>query len=276
MLPRADGLAEPGVVGDGQQEVGVRPEVIPHLFPEDYLVADGRGQLQVMRHQLRLHVGAAAEGGHRQVKERRQRTQNRLQRYKLAERHQMVLVVAVGRVVAVRVIFAESNDGVVGIVTVLLVETRIDNAGDQRAVFCAQQIVHHAEELLLVDLQIRDRRFRPDNQLRVADMRLGQRQVGFQGIDQLLFVPFHGLWDIALHQRDLGRARRQQLIPLDIAQRERQGEQQRGNRQRLPVALDEGQGQQAADYHQQEVNRLDAHHRREAFQRAVNLAVAEL
>ena len=276
MLPRADGLAEPGVVRDGQQEVGIRTEVIPHLFPEDDLVADGRGQLQVMRHQLRLHVGTAAEGGHRQVEEWRQRTQNRLQRYKLAERHQMVLVVAVGRVVAVRVIFAEGNDGVVGVVAILLIKTRVDDAGDQRAVFCAQQIVHHAEELLLVDLQIRDRRFRPDNQLRVADMRLGQRQVGFQGIDQLLFVPFHGLWDIALHQRDLGRARRQQLIPLDIAQRERQGEQQRGNRQRLPVALDEGQGQQAADYHQQEVNRLDAHHRREAFQRAVNLAVAEL
>ena len=229
-----------------------------------------------MRHQLRLHVGAAAEGGHWQVKERRQRTQNRFQRHKLTERHQMVLVVTVGRVVAVRVIFTEGNDGVVGIVAVLLIETRIDNAGDQRTVFGAQQIVHHAEELLLVDLQIRDRRLGPDNQLRVADMRLGQRQVGFQGVDQLLLVPLHGLWDIALHQRDLGRALRQQLIPLDIAQRERQGEQQRGNSQRLPVTLDEGQGQQAANHHQQEVDRLDAHHRRETFQRAVDLAIAEL
>lgn len=100
--------------------------------------------------------------------------------------------------------------------------------------------------------------------------------VGFQGVDQLLLVPLHGLWDIALHQRDLGRALRQQLIPLDIAQRERQGEQQRGNSQRLPVTLDEGQGQQAANHHQQEVDRLDAHHRRETFQRAVDLAIAEL
>jgi hypothetical protein len=49
----------------------------------------------------------------------------------------MVLVVAVGRVVAVRVIFAERNDGVVGVVAVLLIQTRIDNAGDQRAVLRA-------------------------------------------------------------------------------------------------------------------------------------------
>ncbi len=36
------------------------------------------------------------------------------------------------------------------------------------------------------------------------------------------------------------------------------------------------QHQQAADHHQQEIDCLDAHHRRKALQRAVNLAVAKL
>ncbi|MNT58269.1 hypothetical protein D3C72_1956940 [compost metagenome] len=46
----------------------------------------------------------------------------------------MVFVVAVGRLVAVRVVFTKRNDGVVGVVTVLLIQPRVDNPGDQRAI----------------------------------------------------------------------------------------------------------------------------------------------
>src|SRR5690606_23103999 len=111
------------------------------------------------------YVRAAAERGHRQVKKRGQRAQNRLQRDKFTKRHQVVLVVPVSGVVAVLAIFPERNDAVVGVVAVLLIQTRIDNPGDQRAAARQQQVVHHVEERLLVNFQIGDRRFRPDNQL---------------------------------------------------------------------------------------------------------------
>ncbi len=144
MLPRTDGLTEPGIVRDGQQEVGVRPEVIPHLLAEDDLIADGRGQLEAVGRELRLHVGTAAERGHRQIEERGQRTQNRLQRHELAKRHQMVFIVAIRGVVVIRAVFAQRNDGVIGVVAVLLVQARVDDAGNQRRVLRPQQIVHRA------------------------------------------------------------------------------------------------------------------------------------
>ena len=107
-------------------------------------------------------------------------------------------------------------------------------------------------------------------------MRLGEIQIGFQGVEQLILVPFHRLGDIALYQRNRGCAFRQRLIPLNIAKREGQGEQHDGGDQRLPATLRDSEYQQAADEHQQEVNRLNAHHGRQAFKRAVDLTVAEL
>jgi 2-polyprenyl-6-methoxyphenol hydroxylase and related FAD-dependent oxidoreductases len=96
--------------------------------------------------QLWLNVRAPAEGGHRQVKEWSQRAQNRLQRYKLTKRHQVVLIITVGGVVAVFAVFAERNDGVVGVITVLLIQSCINNPGNQRTAACAQQIVHHVSK----------------------------------------------------------------------------------------------------------------------------------
>ena len=118
-----------------------------------------------MRVQLRLYVRAAAERGHRQVKERGQRAQNRLQRDKFTKWHQVIFVVPVCGVVAVLATFPERNDAVVGVVAVLLIQTRIDNPGDQGAAARQQQVVHHVEERLLVELQIGNGRLRPDNQL---------------------------------------------------------------------------------------------------------------
>ena len=162
----------------------------------------------------------------------------------------MILVVAIFGIVAVGIIFAQRNDGVVGIVTVLLVKPGVDNTGNQRAVFRAQQVVHHTQEILLVDFQIRDRRFWPDDQLGGTHMRLRQIQIGFQRIHQLVFIPFQRLGNIALHQRYLGCPLRQQLIPLDVAQREGQRKQHDGGNQRFPAALNERKNQQAANHHQ--------------------------
>ncbi len=165
MLPRANRLTEPCIVRDGQQEVRIRTEVIPHLLAENDFVANGRRQSKAVRVQLGLNVWPAAERGHRQVKEGCQRTQNRLQRNKLTKRYQVILVIPVSRVVTVFAVFTERNDGVVGVVAVLLVQTRIHNAGNQRTAAREQQIVHHVQKRLLVEFQIGDRRLRPDNQL---------------------------------------------------------------------------------------------------------------
>ena len=229
-----------------------------------------------MRVQLRLYVRAAAERGHRQVKERGQRAQNRLQRDKFTKRHQVVLVVPVSGVVAVLAIFPERNDAVVGVVAVLLIQTRIDNPGDQRAAARQQQVVHHVEERLLVNFQIGDRRFRPDNQLGFTHHLFGGVGVDLQRIQQLFLIPFHRLRNIPLHHGNLHGALWLGREPLDIAQREGQGKQHQRHSQRLPAALDQRQDQQAADHHQQEVDGLNAHYRRQTLQGAVNLAVAEL
>ncbi|MNJ35303.1 hypothetical protein D3C77_300350 [compost metagenome] len=69
VLPGAYTGAEPGVVGDRQQEVGVRLHVAAHLVREDDLVADGGGKLEPLGDQIRLHLVAPAEGGHGQVEE---------------------------------------------------------------------------------------------------------------------------------------------------------------------------------------------------------------
>ncbi|CZU54965.1 Uncharacterised protein [Enterobacter cloacae] len=229
-----------------------------------------------MRVQLRLNVRAAAERGHRQVKERGQRAQNRLQRDKFTKRHQMVLVIPVSGVVAVLAVFPERNDAVVGVVAVLLIQTRIDNPGDQRAAARQQQVVHHVEERLLVNFQIGDCRLRPDNQLRFTHHLFGGVGVDLQRIQQLFLIPLHGLRDIPLHHGNLHGAIGLRREPLDIAQREGQGEQHQRHGQRFPAALDQRQDQQSAHYHQQEVDGFNTHYRRQAFQRAVNLAVAEL
>ncbi len=199
MLPRTNRLTEPGIIRDGQQEVRIRTEVIAYLFAEDDLVANGRRQGKTVCMQLRLHIRPPTEGGHWQVKERCQRTQNRLQRNKLAERNKMILVIPVSRGVAVVAVFAERNDGVVGIVAVLLIQTRIHNPGDQRTAARAQQIVHHIQKRLLVNFQIRNGGFRPDDQLRFTHHLFSGVGVDFQRVQQLFLIPLHRLRNIALY-----------------------------------------------------------------------------
>ncbi|MNY35617.1 hypothetical protein D3C86_1700370 [compost metagenome] len=101
-------------------------------------------------------------------------------------------------------------------------------------------------------------------------------KIDFQRINQLVLIPFQRLCNVSLHHRHLRRAFRLQGKPLDKAQREGKGEQYNGGDQRFPVSLNQRQHQQAAHHHQQEVDRLHTHHRGQAFQRAINLAVAEL
>ncbi len=77
----------------------------------------------------------------------------------------MVFVVAVAGVVAVRTVFTQRDNGVVGVVTILLVQTRVYNTGNQRAVFRFQQVVHHAQKTLLVNFQVRNSGLWPDDEL---------------------------------------------------------------------------------------------------------------
>ncbi len=138
----------------------------------------------------------------------------------------MVLVVAVGRVVAVRLSLPRVNDGVVGIATVLLVETRIDTPVISELPFaCSRSSIMLRNCCWLISRS----GMADSGQIISCEWPIcgWVSAAGFQGIDQLLFVPFHGLW-ISPCTSETGRAP-QQLIPLDIAQRERQGEQQRGN-----------------------------------------------
>ncbi|MNI88462.1 hypothetical protein D3C73_1457650 [compost metagenome] len=62
MLPRADGMTEPSIVRDGEQEVSVRAEVVAHLLTEHNFVADSRRQVITAHVQLWLDVIATAEG----------------------------------------------------------------------------------------------------------------------------------------------------------------------------------------------------------------------
>ena len=75
----------------------------------------------------------------------------------------MVFVVAVAGVVAVWTVFTQCDDGVVGVVAILLVQTRVHDTGNQCAVFRFQQVIHHAQKTLLVNFQIRNSRFWPDD-----------------------------------------------------------------------------------------------------------------
>ena len=112
----------------------------------------------------------------------------------------MVFVVAIGGGIAVFAVLTERNDRVVRVIAVLLIETRIHNSGDQRTAARAQQIVHHLQEGLLIDLQVRDRRLRPDDELRFAHHLFSGVGVDFQRVQQLILIPFQGLRDIALYQ----------------------------------------------------------------------------
>ncbi len=125
-------MAEPGVVGDGKQKIGVGMEIGAHLLAQHDLITDGAGKVVARRLQLRLQIVAAAEGGHRQIEEGRQRTQQVLQRHELAERHQMVFLVAVHALIAVGLLAAQHDHRVVVVIAVLL-QAGIDDAGDQRA-----------------------------------------------------------------------------------------------------------------------------------------------
>ena len=137
----------------------------------------------------------------------------------------MVFVVTIGGGIAVFAVLTERNDRVVRVIAVLLIETRIHNSGNQRTAACAQQIVHHLQEGLLIDLQVRDRRLRPDDELRFAHHLFSGVGVDFQRVQQLILIPFQGLRDIALDQRNLRGARGLQRKPLDITQREGQSKQ---------------------------------------------------
>ncbi len=77
----------------------------------------------------------------------------------------MVFVVAVAGVVAVWAVFTQCDDGVVSVVTILLVQTRVYNTGNQRAVFRFQQVIHHTQKTLLVNFQVRNSGFWPDDEL---------------------------------------------------------------------------------------------------------------
>ena len=79
-----------------------------------------------------------------------------------------------------------------------------------------------------------------------------------------------------MHHGDVHRFLRLRSKPLQLAQRPRQQQQRGGDDRSRQAALIDGVHQQAGDGHQHKGDGVDAQQRRDALQRAVDLAVAEL
>ena len=274
VLPGADAGAEPGVVGDGQQEVGIRLHVAAHLVREDDLVTDGGGKLEPLGDQVRLHLVTPAEGGHGQVEEGGDGTQQIFKGHELADGQQMVLVVAVLVLVVVGLLafcilhpHAEH-----GIEEALLFQIVMDDPRQQAGVVHLHRLVQALQIGTHLLLDGRDGGLRPDDDVGILVLAaeiliLAHRR------HQGLRIPLEGLLDVALHQRDLDRFTPGHPVelhqPLGGAH-QGDGEQQPGRLAVLPYQPEGGGGEQ-----QGEGDALHPEKGSEALEGAVYLGVAE-
>ncbi|MND90548.1 hypothetical protein D3C80_826350 [compost metagenome] len=274
VLPGAYAGAEPSVVGDRQQEVGVRLHVAAHLVREDDLVADGGGKLEPLGDQVRLHLVAPAEGGHGQVEEGGYGAQQIFKGHELADGQQVVLVVAVLVLVvigllAVQILHPHAEHC---IEEALLLQIVMDDPRQQAGVVHLHRLVQALQIGAHLLLDGRDRRFRPDDDVGVLVLAT-EILIGAHRGDQGLGIPFEGLGYVALHQGHLDRLAPGHPVelhqPLGGAdQHDRQ--QQPGRFAALPGEPEGGGGEQ-----QGEGDALHPENGGEALEGAVYLGVAK-
>ncbi len=269
VLQRTDGGAEPGVVADRQQDVALRGQIGGELGI-DHFVADIRGDPVSLGHQRALIGVATGEVGHRQVEEGDQPAQNLLQRDVFAEGHQLLLEVGA-------LTLADHGNAVVIALLAAFIVLADRHARDQRGLPIISETAHHAEVAVDEFLEHRYRGFRPDDQiglLRAEGHVAIKRELGVQ----LLRVPLQVLLDVALHGRDLQR-RASRLGPCVALERRTDcpgGDQQDDTRrQECRTAAQASQvHQQGCGQRQGKGHEPDTADRRQARQRAVQLAVA--
>ncbi len=274
MLPGADAGAEPGVVGDGQQEVGIRVDVAAHLFREDDLVTDSGGKLEPLGDQVGLHFVTPAEGGHRQVEEGGYGAQQIFKWHELTDGQQVVFVVAVGVVVevgllAIRILHPHAEHS---IVEALLLEIVVNDPRQQAGIVHLHRLVQILQIGAHRLLYGRDRRLRPDDDVGILILA-AQVLIGAHRGGQRLRIPLEGLGDIALHQCHLDRLTTGDPVELHqtVSTCHQQGRHRQPERGAgFPHQPDSGGGQQ-----QGEGDALHPENGSKSLERAVDLAVTK-
>ncbi len=189
MLVRADGGAEPGVVADGEQQVGVGGGAGHQVLVDD-LVADGGGDAVTAGAQQRLLAAAGAEGRHRQVEETDGAAQPLFEGHVLAKRYQVALVIDAGALTDGdhRVVVQPACLG--------------GDAGDQGGVVGLCLPVDPVEEMVDPVAQLGNCRFRPDDQIVVPQFRRFV-VVDVEDPQQGIVIPFLFQRQRGLQQGDL-------------------------------------------------------------------------
>jgi hypothetical protein len=259
------GITEPGVVGDvdEQRRAACERELLRGV---GVLVADGRREQLAAGRERRLLARARHEVGVRQVHQPQPLAHRRGHREELPEGHEASLVVPLLRRAERDHRVVESAGGPIP------TEQPHDDVGPLRTSRRMQAL----EVVADVALERRQRGLGPDDDAgpEVRDRQLG---VEIQGAIALARFPLHRLWHRTLHQRHAD-VRAAYLGPADAPeQRARDPDGRNGHDRgdpRRPTAeqqRDEGAGDQG----HREARAVDAHERREARQRRVELRVPE-
>ena len=209
-------------------------DVLAQLIGEGHLVADGRCKAITSGLHIGLNGLAPAEGGHGQIEEGGDGTQQFAKGHKLANRHQVAFVVAIALAEAVLrlallVLPAKADEAVV---EAALGHIHILDAGDESHLVVVHGAVQIGQKLLHVIFKRRYRRLGPDDDLGILIIA-GQIQITQQGRLDVFRIPLGGLGNIALHQGELDRLAF--CGPVDRFEQGASGKQ--GHRQQQPERL---------------------------------------
>ena len=196
MLQRADAGPEPGVVGNGQQQI--RPgRGAAHQAAVGHLVADRQGGLPGPGIQGRLLPRAGREGRHGQIEKVNQSPQLAFPGQIVAERRQPALGVASPAL-------AQRQSAVVEQQARIRRRLHGGDAQHQGAALPLAPLVQLPEQAFRLMLVEGDGRFRPDDQV-PPPVRFGQSQMQRDDGLTIFRQPLLRLIHIALHQGDGSR-----------------------------------------------------------------------
>ena len=191
MLQRANGIAKPAIVADGQQHVTVAG-IGGDEVRVGHFVANKRHDPDAIGLKRRLIGRAATETGHGQVKKADQTAKPLLQRHILTERHQLLLMVDAAAAtdghdaVVVRKVFNAVTEAVPG------------DAGNQCAAL-SQFLTDVVDDFASLVLGNRNSGFRPQNQVGIPVV-FSQLQVSDDLVPEEVRVPLDLLGNVALHR----------------------------------------------------------------------------